>query len=75
MVTTDNGTEFTSRALDAWAHAHEVKLDFIRPGRPVENAFSESFSGKFRDECLNQSWFASLEATRLQPRATAFLTR
>lgn len=53
MITVDNGSEFTSKALDAWAHEHGVKLDFIRPGKPVENAVSESFNGRFRDECLN----------------------
>ena len=50
MITVDNGSEFTSKALDAWAHAHGVKLDFIRPEKPVENAVIESFNGRFRDE-------------------------
>ena len=52
-ITVDNGSEFVSRAMDAWAYAHDVRLDFIRPGKPVENAFIESFNGKLRDECLN----------------------
>lgn len=52
MITEDNGSEFTSKSLDAWAHEHGVKLDFIRPGKPVENAVIESFNGRFRDECL-----------------------
>lgn len=60
----DNGTEFTSRAMDAWAHQNKVKLDFISPGKPNENAFIESFNGKFRDECLNENWFVSLEDVR-----------
>ena len=47
MITVDNGSEFTSKALDAWAHEHGVKLDFIRPGKPVENAVIESFNGRF----------------------------
>jgi len=56
----DNGGEFVSRAMDAWAYAHDVRLDFIRPGKPVENAFIESFNGKLRDECLNSHVFASI---------------
>ena len=60
----DNGTEFTSRHFDAWAWAQGLTLDFIRPGRPVENAHIESFNGRLRDECLNQSWFTSLTDAR-----------
>jgi putative transposase len=56
----DNGPEFTSRVLDQWAYKHCIELHFIQPGKPVQNAFVESFNGKFRDECLNQSWFVSL---------------
>jgi putative transposase len=59
-ITVDNGTEFVSRAMDAWAYAHHIRLDFIRPGKPVENAFIESFNGKLRDECLNSHVFASV---------------
>lgn len=59
-ITIDNGPEFTSRAMDEWAHRNKVKLDFIRPGKPVENGFIESFNGKFRDECLNQNQFVVL---------------
>ena len=59
-ITSDNGSEFTCRALDEWAHRRKVKLDFIRPGKPVENAFVESFNGKLRDECLNQNQFVIL---------------
>lgn len=59
-IVCDNGPEFVSLALDQWASAHGIRLDFIRPGRPVENCFIESFNGKLRDECLNQHHFASL---------------
>ena len=50
--------------LDQWAYAHGVELHFIDPGKPVQNAFIESFNGKFRDECLSQSWYTSLEDAR-----------
>ena len=53
-------TEFAGRTLDAWAYARGVALRFIRPGKPIENAYVESFNGKFRDECLNEHWFVSL---------------
>src|SRR5204862_7383205 len=59
-ITVDNGGEFVSRAMDAWAYAHDVRLDFIRPGKPVENAFIESFNGRLRDECLNSHVFTSV---------------
>lgn len=52
-ITVDHGTEFMSRALEDWAYRRGVQLDFIRPGKPVENAFIESFNGRLRDECLN----------------------
>ncbi len=52
-ITVDNGTEFASKAMDLWAYANGVHLDFIRPGRPVENGYIESFNGKLRDEFLN----------------------
>jgi putative transposase len=64
MITVDNGSEFTSKALDAWAHEHGVRLDFIRPGKPVENAVIESFNGRLRDECLNANVFISLHDAR-----------
>jgi len=57
----DNGPEFISKELDRWAYEHHVTLDFSRPGKPVDNAFVESFNGSFRDECLNTHWFLSLE--------------
>ena len=63
-IVVDNGTEFTSKALDQWAWSRGVELHFIRPGRPVENCYIESFNGRLRDECLNQNWFESLEDAR-----------
>jgi putative transposase len=57
----DNGPEFTSKALDAWAHRHGVKLAFSRPGTPTDNPFIEAFNARFREECLNLHWFASVE--------------
>lgn len=60
----DNGPEFVSRALDAWAYRHRVQLEFSRSGKPTDNAFAESFNGHFRAECLDQHWFASLEEAR-----------
>jgi putative transposase len=63
-IVIDNGPEFTSRALDEWAYRRGVRLLFITPGRPIENAYVESFNGKFRDECLNEHWFLSLDEVR-----------
>lgn len=60
----DNGPEFISKDLDLWAYLNGVQLDFSRPGKPTDNAFCESFNGKFRAECLNASWFLSLEDAR-----------
>jgi len=60
MIRMDNGPEFTGQALDAWADAKGVRLDFIEPGKPTQNGLLESFNGKFRDECLNQHWFLDL---------------
>jgi putative transposase len=59
-ITVDNGTEFFSKAMDAWAYQRHVKLDFIRPGRPMENGYIESFNGRLRDECLNAELFSDL---------------
>ena len=64
MIVCDNGPEFTGRALDSWAYARGVQLHFIRPGKPIENAFVESFNGRLRDECLNENWFADLQEAR-----------
>ena len=63
-IAVDNGPEFISKALDAWAYRNGVQLEFSRPGKPTDNAFAESFNGRFRDECLDQHWFASLEEAR-----------
>jgi putative transposase len=63
-IVVDNGPEFSGRTLDAWAYARGVTLRFIRPGKPIENAYIESFNGKFRDECLSQHWFLSLNDAR-----------
>jgi putative transposase len=60
----DNGPEFIGKALDAWAWAHGVRLHFIDPGTPVQNAYIESFDGRFRDACLNESWFTTLTDTQ-----------
>jgi len=64
VITLDNGPEFTGKALDEWACFRGVKLNFIRPGKPIENAYAESFIGRLRDECLNDNWFLSLEGAR-----------
>jgi len=63
-IVLDNGPECTSKALDQWAYEHDVTLAFIRPGKPIENCFVESFNGRFRDECLNLHWFLSLHDAR-----------
>lgn len=63
-ITSDNGSEFAGQAMDAWAHQAGVRLDFIRPGRPVENGYIESFNGRLRDECLNAEVFFSLTDAR-----------
>jgi putative transposase len=60
----DNGPEFRAHVFDVWATRRGVALHFIRPGRPMENAFVESFHGKFRDECLNTHWFEALSDAR-----------
>lgn len=63
-ITVDNGTEFYSKAMDAWAYQRGVQLEFIRPGKPVENAFIESFNGRLRDELLNGELFMGLSDAR-----------
>jgi len=68
-ITVDHGTEFMSRALEDGAFARGVQLDFIRPGKPVENAFIESFNGRLRDECLNVHQFTSIEDARTKIEA------
>ena len=63
-IRVDNGPEFIAKILDEWAYRNNVKLDFIRPGKPVENAYVESFHGKFRDECLNENYFSDLQEAK-----------
>jgi putative transposase len=63
-IRVDNGPEFISKDVDLWAYWNHVKLDFSRPGKPTDNAYIESFNGRFRQECLNEHWFMSLEDTR-----------
>ncbi len=60
-IRVDNGPEFISKALDKWAYDNGVTLDFSRPGKPTDNAYIESFNGRFREECLNAHWFLSLD--------------
>jgi putative transposase len=64
VITMDNGPEFVGRALDEWAYRKGVKLNFIRPGKPIENAFTQSLNGRLRDECLNTNWFMNLKHAR-----------
>jgi putative transposase len=63
-ISLDNGPEFAGRVLDAWAYRNKVRLDFIRPGKPTENAYIESFNGRLRDECLNENEWTSLGEAR-----------
>lgn len=64
VITVDNGPEFAGKAMDEWAYRHGVKLNFIRPGKPIENAYAESFIGRLRDECLNLNWFTTINEAR-----------
>ena len=64
VITIDNGPEFIGKALNAWAYARGIKLAFITPGKPVENAYIESFNSKFRVECLNEHWFITPDNAR-----------
>ena len=64
MVVSDNGTEFTSRAILAWADAWAIEWHYIAPGKPMQNAFAESFIGRLRDECLNEHVFRNLRRAR-----------
>jgi putative transposase len=63
-IRTDQGPEFTGRALDQWAAANDVRMILIQPGKPTQNAYIEGFNGKFRDECLNENWFTSIDHAR-----------
>lgn len=64
-ITVDNGPEFRSKALDRWAYQNQVVLDFIRPGKPVDNCYIESFNSRFREECLNSHYFDSISEAKL----------
>ncbi len=64
VIVIDNGPEFSGKALDDWAWRNGVKLHFIDPGKPQQNAFIESFNATFRKDCLNQNWFYTLEEAR-----------
>ena len=64
-IRTDQGPEFTGKALDQWAYRHGVQLKMIQAGKPTQNAFIESFNGRFRDECLNDHWFTTLAEARI----------
>jgi putative transposase len=64
-ITVDYGPEFTGKALHLWAQRSGITLHHIQPGKPMQNAFIESFNGTFRDDCLNQHWFSSLAEARL----------
>lgn len=66
QIVCDNGTEFTSKAMFFWSKESRVRLAFIQPGKPTQNAFVESLNGKFRNECLNQHWFRGLEVARYE---------
>lgn len=68
-IRVDNGSEFISKAVDKWAYEHGVMLDFSRPGKPVDNAFVESFIRSFRDECLNVNWFLSIDDAKMKIEA------
>ena len=63
-IVSDNGPEFTGKVMDQWAFGNGVRQQFITPGKPVENAYVESFNGKMRDECLNENWFVDLADAR-----------
>jgi putative transposase len=63
-IVLDNGPELAGKALDQWAYERGVRLRFIEPGKPIQNAFVESFQGRLRDECLSRHWFVSLADAR-----------
>jgi putative transposase len=64
MLYCDNGSEFSSQAMDLWAYQNGVRIAFSRPGKPTDNAFVESFNGTFRSECLDAHWFTTMPQTR-----------
>jgi putative transposase len=64
-IRTDNGPEFRSRWFQSWCHERGIRLDYIEPGKPMQNGIIESFNGRLRDECLNTNWFRNLRHARL----------
>jgi putative transposase len=66
VIRVDNGPEFTSARFEAWARKNNIKILFIQPGKPTQNAFVESLNGKFRNECLNQHWFRTMDEARYE---------
>lgn len=64
LILMDNGPEFTGRKLDEWAYRNNIRLQFIQPGKPTQNGYIESFNGTFRNECLNEHWFANLKEAK-----------
>jgi putative transposase len=64
QIRSDNGPEFISKAVEQWAYEHGIEWHFIAPGKPIENAYIESFNARFRDECLNENWFINLADAR-----------
>jgi len=64
-IIVDNGPEFRSKLLQSWAKDQQIRLHFIAPGKPTQNAYIESFNGKFRDECLNQHWFSTINEAKM----------
>jgi putative transposase len=68
-IVLDNGPELRGRAMEAWSEANRVPLLFIQPGKPVQNAFVESFNGRLRDECLNANWFLTAADARRKIQA------
>jgi hypothetical protein len=71
MLRTDNALEFCGRAMLTWVHERRVTLRLIEPGKPNQNAYIESFNGRFRDECLNEHWFTSLAHAQVAPVSRA----
>ena len=65
ILVMDNGSEFRSKVMAKWASDHGVLLHFIEPGKPTQNAYCESFNGRFREECLDQNLFGNIEEARL----------
>ena len=65
LITIDNGPEFAGKALDRWSYQNQIMFDFIRPGKPVDNCYIESYNSRFREECLNTHYFDSLSEARV----------